>query len=56
MSIVPGAVYYERGRPVTIVCRWGREATKRNVWIRRADGTDVVRPFRGLRKTNPNEE
>jgi acetyl esterase len=42
-------VYLERGQPVRVVCGWGPGGGPRNVWIVRADGTDVVRPFRGLR-------
>jgi acetyl esterase len=44
-----GLVYLERGRPVTILVRWGG-AGPRNVLIRREDGSRVVRPFRGLRR------
>jgi acetyl esterase len=45
-------VYLERGQPVTILARWrwSGKGTRRNVLIKRADGTKVVRPFRGLRK------
>jgi len=46
----------ERGRPVQIaagpgltVAMAGRPRSPRNVAIRRADGTVVVRPYRGLR-------
>jgi len=46
-----GRIYLERGRPVTVVARWGRGGGPRNVLIRRADGRLVVRPFRGLRKS-----
>ena len=49
MSIV-GRHYLERGKLVTVLCGWGPGGGPRNVWIRRADGTEVVRPFRGLRK------
>lgn len=45
-----GRTYLERGRPVVVVARWAGNGCPRNVWIRREDGTDVVRPFRGLRK------
>jgi len=45
-----GRVYLERGEPVTVVCGWGPGGGPRNVWVRRADGTEVVRPFRGLRR------
>lgn len=43
-----GRTYYERGMPVTVERGW-RGKGPRNVLIRRADGTRVVRPFRGLR-------
>lgn len=64
MSIV-GRTYLERGEPVRVLTQWrqipkverldlpGLElgaVTPRNVLIERADGTRVVRPFRGLRK------
>lgn len=45
-----GRTYYERGEPVRILIQWGPGNGPRNVKIRRADGTEVVRPFRGLRK------
>lgn len=45
-----GRTYLERGRPVVVLVRWGPGAAKRNVLIRREDGSTVVRPFRGLRK------
>jgi hypothetical protein len=47
---VIGRTYLERGQPVTVLTRWGKGGGPRNVLIRRADGTRVVRPFRGLRK------
>jgi peptidoglycan-N-acetylglucosamine deacetylase len=47
---VVGSVYLERGEPVVVLARWGRGGGPRNVLIRRKDGTEVVRPFRGLRK------
>lgn len=46
-----GRTYLERGRPVVVVARWAGKGL-RNVWIRREDGTQDVRPFRGLRKTS----
>jgi hypothetical protein len=48
-----GRTYLEQGRPVVVVLAWatGRTGTPRNVLVRRADGTLVVRPFRGLRRT-----
>ena len=45
-----GRTFLERGRPVVVVVRWAG-AGPRNVLIRREDGSLVVRPFRGLRKT-----
>jgi acetyl esterase len=47
---VIGAVYLERGQPVTVVAGWGPGGGPRNVLVRRADGGLVVRPFRGLRR------
>lgn len=44
------AVYAERGQPVQVITWWGPGGGPRNVAIRRADGTIVVRPFRGLRR------
>lgn len=44
-----GKTYLERGRPVVVLTRWGPGGGPRNVLIRRDDGTEVVRPFRGLR-------
>lgn len=60
MSIV-GHVYLERGQPVTVLIQWSaagvpfpgvttRPNAPRNVCIERADGSRVVRPFRGLRR------
>jgi acetyl esterase len=45
-----GKVYYEHGAPLTILTRWGKGGGSRNVLIRRHDGSEVVRPFRGLRR------
>ena len=45
-----GRVFLERGQPVTVLIRWGPGGGPRNVLIQRADGTRVVRPFRGLRR------
>lgn len=45
-----GRVYLERGKPVTVLVRWRGNYCPRNVLIERADGSRVVRPFRGLRK------
>ena len=46
---MPARRYLERGQPVTLLIRWAGPGP-RNVAIRRADGTIVVRPFRGLRR------
>ena len=48
MSVV-GRTYLERGEPVEVLVQW-KGTGPRNVAIRRADGSVVVRPFRGLRK------
>ncbi len=50
--MIEGRTYLERGRPVTVLVQWrlGRPAGPRNVLILREDGSQVVRPFRGLRK------
>lgn len=48
MSIV-GRAYLERGREGVVLVQWGSGGGPRNVLIERADGTRVVRPFRGLR-------
>lgn len=45
-----GRTYLERGDPVVVLVRWGPGGGPRNVLIERADGTKVVRPFRGLRR------
>lgn len=47
-----GRSYLERGQPVTVELGW-RGKGPRNVLIERADGTRVVRPFRGLRRQAP---
>lgn len=47
---IEGRMYLERGQPVTVVIQWGPGGGPRNVLIQRADGSRVVRPFRGLRK------
>lgn len=44
-----GQTYLERGLPVVVERRWSGKGP-RNVLIRRADGSRVVRPFRGLRR------
>ncbi len=45
-----GNIYLLRGEPVQVLARasW-LKGTPRNVLILRADGTQTVRPFRGLR-------
>jgi acetyl esterase len=48
VSIV-GRRYLERGQPVVVLVQWSGPGP-RNVLIRRADGSMVVRPFRGLRR------
>jgi acetyl esterase len=46
-----GRTYLERGLPVVVLARASWKAGgPRNVLVRRADGTLVVRPFRGLRR------
>src|SRR5579859_5507002 len=45
-----GRIYLERGKPVTVLERWGKGGGPRNVLIERGDGSKVVRPFRGLRR------
>lgn len=50
MSALVGRTYYERGEPVVILVQWSGKGP-RNVRVRRADGTEVVRPFRGLRRS-----
>lgn len=47
-----GRTYLERGEPVVVLQRasFKNPSGPRNVLIRRADGTLVVRPFRGLRR------
>ena len=50
-----GRRYWLAGRPVEIVTGWGPGARVRNVRIRFVDdGTETIRPFRGLRKSAPN--
>jgi len=65
MTGIVGRTYLERREPVTVLVQWAqvpkaellvlpglalKATTPRNVLIRRADRTEVVRPFRGLRK------
>ncbi len=47
--MIVGSSYLERGQPVLILCRWSGKGP-RNILVRRSDGTEVVRPFRGLRR------
>lgn len=60
MTGIVGRTYYEKGQPVEILIQWGLKSKgesyggPRNVKIRRADGTETVRPFRGLRKAPPS--
>jgi acetyl esterase len=49
-ATIIGRRYLEKGRPVTVLKKWGPGGGPRNVLIRREDGSEVVRPFRGLRK------
>ena len=44
-----GQIYFEKGKPVTVLIRWTGKGP-RNVLIQREDGSKVVRPFRGLKK------
>jgi len=46
---ITGQTYLERGAPVVVLIRWSGKGP-RNVLVERADGTRVVRPFRGLRR------
>ena len=45
-----GRRYLEHGQPVTVLARWRGNHCPRNVLVERADGSKVVRPFRGLRR------
>jgi hypothetical protein len=45
-----GRRYLEHGQPVTVLARWQGNHCPRNVLVERADGSRVVRPFRGLRR------
>jgi acetyl esterase len=49
VSIV-GKTYIESRKPVVVLAQWKGKGP-RNVLIERADGSKVVRPFRGLRKS-----
>ncbi|MEU3452119.1 hypothetical protein ABZ671_00550 [Micromonospora sp. NPDC006766] len=64
--MIAGTTYLLRGEPVTAVIAWRQQRgterldcgphlalspwTPKNVLIRHEDGTEVVRPFRGLRR------
>jgi len=48
-GVAAGRDYLERGQPVQVLIGW-RGRGPRNVLVQRADGTVVVRPFRGLRR------
>lgn len=56
---IAGRTYLLKGEPVTVLIQWGLKSRgethggPRNVMIRRADGSQTVRPFRGLRKVQP---
>jgi hypothetical protein len=61
---IVGKTYFEDKKPVVILVQWKRTTTRinkkgnkvggpKNVLIRRANGDEVVRPFRGLRKVVP---
>ena len=47
-----GRTYLERGEPVVVVARWGAGGGPKNVLVQRVAGNRVVRPFRGLRKSD----
>jgi hypothetical protein len=51
-----GRIYLERGRPVTLLITWAGGGGPHNCLIRREDGTEVVRPFRGLRRVKEEDE
>jgi acetyl esterase len=53
VSGIVGRTYYERDQPVVVLIQWGSGGGPRNVLIERADGSTIVRPFRGLRR-NPS--
>jgi acetyl esterase len=48
---ITGRTYFERGKPVRVLIRWNGRGP-RNVLIERANGSRVIRPFRGLRKAS----
>lgn len=47
--MIAGTTYLEKGSPVLALIAW-KGPGPRNVLIRRLDGREVVRPFRGLRR------
>jgi hypothetical protein len=47
-----GRTYLERGSPVVVLAKWAGKGP-RNVLIERQSGELVVRPFRGLRTSQP---
>ncbi|HEY2552090.1 MAG TPA: hypothetical protein VGI64_16100 [Streptosporangiaceae bacterium] len=51
---IAGRYYLERGKPVLVLVQWAGQGP-RNVLIRRGDGSEVVRPFRGLRRVPPGD-
>lgn len=51
-SVAEGRTYLEDGRPVLVRLTWAGRGPH-NALIRREDGTEVVRPFRGLRRPMP---
>ena len=48
-GVITGTTDLERGKPVVVLAQWTGKGP-RNVLIKRADGSRVVRPFRGLRR------
>lgn len=69
--MITGSTYLLRGQPVVAITQWRQQrrterpanfplvetkpTTPRNVLIEHADGRREVRPFRGLRKIQPEE-
>jgi hypothetical protein len=57
-DVIAGRTYLEHGKLVVVLIQWGLKSRgeshggPRNVLVERADGTRVVRPFRGLRLPN----
>jgi acetyl esterase len=50
---IEGRTYHERGKLVTVLARWNGKGPW-NVLIKRCDGSEVIRPFRGPRKPVPS--